>query len=115
VQAREVAQVLHHRQIEIEVGCWKTTPMDAKACDDASRRSRPQTRMPPVAVEQAGKQGEQRRLAGAVRPEQRRERARLDGERYAFETEAVAITEAEIVDLEDALVGYSGIQHRLTA
>ena len=116
VQPREVAQVLQDRQIEVERRLLE---------DDAHRRQGPRRGLAQVAaadphgaalaVEQAGQQGEQRRLAGAVRPEQRGERARLDGEGDAVEPEAVAITEAEIVDLEDAPGVRGGVQHRLTA
>ena len=78
VQRRVVEQVLLHGQVEIERRLLEHHAHAGPAPPRAvARMSWPNTAMLPLrAVEQAGDQREQRRLAGAVQPEQHGEIAR---------------------------------------
>ena len=64
-------------------------------------RSRPSNRiLPPAGVDRAGDRLEQRRLAGAVRADDRDELSLADGQRHAAQRRQPAIADREAVDLK---------------
>src|SRR5262249_45709380 len=86
---REQAQVLGDRELRVQRGALR---------DPAGRL---RVDAPAVGLERAGEDLEQRRLAGAVGPDDRDPLARLRGERDALQRLALAVALGDVRDVQD--------------